>query len=68
MRITYKSPAVMLCRARKGACSLTISSMPILAWKLVSMEAKMEIEPSAPVPLENIVQYHRPYHRKSRFD
>ena len=47
----YKSAVEMLCLATKGAWAWTISSSPKLAWKLVSMSAKMAIEPSAPPPL-----------------
>ena len=50
-RIPYKSPGVMLCFATKGFCLSTISSMPALAWKFVSMSLKVMMEPSAPPPL-----------------
>ena len=43
----------MLCLATKGAWACTISSSPKFAWKLVSMSAKMAIDPSAPPPLYN---------------
>ena len=44
--ITYKSPKETLCLRAIGFCSFTISSMPMLAGKLVSISTNFMIEPS----------------------
>lgn len=48
---SHKSPGVSPLAKINGFWMSTISSIPALAWKAVSMSSKMTTDPSAPPPL-----------------
>ncbi len=55
---TDKSPSEILYFAKMGFWVSTISSIPPLAWKIVSVSEKVMIEPSAPPPLGEVSPIH----------